>query len=91
MPRHKPANAHAPAATPASSHERCTSPPCLQTNPAAVADTIRILVSSDNHVGYAERDPVRGDDSYTTFNEIMEIARDRDVPFLTPRFWRSSC
>lgn len=45
----------------------------------AAADTIRILVATDNHVGYAERDPVRGNDSYTTFNEIMELARERDV------------
>jgi hypothetical protein len=43
------------------------------------ANTIRILVATDNHVGYAERDPVRGDDSYTTFNEIMELAKERDV------------
>jgi len=46
----------------------------------AASDTIRILVATDNHVGYAERDPVRGNDSYTTFNEIMELARERDVP-----------
>lgn len=55
-------------------------PTPLQTNPVAAADTIRILVATDNHVGYAERDPIRGDDSYTTFNEIMELARERDVP-----------
>jgi hypothetical protein len=55
-------------------------PQSLQTKSVAAADTIRILVATDNHVGYAERDPVRGDDSYTTFNEIMELARERDVP-----------
>ena len=55
----------------------------------AAADTIRILVATDNHVGYAERDPVRGDDSYVTFNEIMELAKERDVPFsLGPRLSR---
>ncbi|KAL1953644.1 hypothetical protein VTO42DRAFT_2393 [Malbranchea cinnamomea] len=43
------------------------------------ADTIRILVSTDNHVGYNERDPVRGDDSWKTFDEIMGLAKDRDV------------
>jgi hypothetical protein len=46
---------------------------------SAPVDTIRILVATDNHVGYAERDPVRGDDSYITFNEIMELAKERDV------------
>lgn len=43
------------------------------------ANTIRILIATDNHVGYAERDPIRGNDSHTTFNEIMELAKERDV------------
>lgn len=43
------------------------------------ADTIRILVSTDNHVGYNERDPVRGNDSWKTFDEIMQLAKARDV------------
>lgn len=44
-----------------------------------MADTIRILVATDNHVGYNERDPIRGDDSWKTFHEIMCLAKDRDV------------
>ncbi|KAI6999617.1 DNA repair exonuclease [Hortaea werneckii] len=43
------------------------------------ADTIRVLVSTDNHVGYNERDPVRGDDSWKSFHEVMTLAKDRDV------------
>ena len=43
------------------------------------ADTIRVLVATDNHVGYNERDPVRGDDSWHTFHEIMCLAKERDV------------
>lgn len=43
------------------------------------ADTIRILVSTDNHVGYSERDPIRGDDSWRSFHEIMCLAQERDV------------
>ncbi|KAI1381666.1 DNA repair exonuclease [Hypoxylon crocopeplum] len=43
------------------------------------ADTIRILVATDNHVGYEERDQTRGDDSWTTFDEIMKLARKEDV------------
>ncbi|KKZ65222.1 double-strand break repair protein MRE11 [[Emmonsia] crescens] len=43
------------------------------------ADTIRILVSTDNHVGYNERDPVRGDDSWKSFHEVMCLAKERDV------------
>ncbi|KAH9898742.1 DNA repair exonuclease [Xylariomycetidae sp. FL2044] len=45
----------------------------------ADADTIRILVATDNHVGYEERDPVRRDDSWKTFDEIMTLARTEDV------------
>ncbi|KUI67331.1 Double-strand break repair protein mus-23 [Cytospora mali] len=42
-------------------------------------DTIRILVATDNHVGYEERDPIRKDDSWKTFDEIMNLARTQDV------------
>ncbi|KKF92503.1 Double-strand break repair protein mus-23 [Ceratocystis platani] len=42
-------------------------------------NTIRILVSTDNHVGYEERDPIRKDDSWKTFDEIMTLARTQDV------------
>ncbi|OCK83262.1 DNA repair exonuclease, partial [Lepidopterella palustris CBS 459.81] len=43
------------------------------------ADTIRILVATDNHVGYNERDPIRGDDSWKSFHEVMCLAKERDV------------
>ncbi|KAJ4014263.1 meiotic recombination [Fusarium irregulare] len=43
------------------------------------ADTIRILVATDNHVGYEERDPIRKDDSWQTFDEILNLARTEDV------------
>lgn len=43
------------------------------------SDTIRILISTDNHVGYNERDPVRGDDSWKSFDEVMCLAKDQDV------------
>ncbi|KAL2256230.1 hypothetical protein VTK26DRAFT_1965 [Humicola hyalothermophila] len=46
---------------------------------ASDADTIRILVSTDNHVGFEERDPIRKDDSWRTFDEIMGLARTEDV------------
>lgn len=45
----------------------------------SLADTVRILVATDNHVGYNERDPIRGDDSWKSFHEIMCLAKDRDV------------
>lgn len=45
----------------------------------AEADTIRILVSTDNHVGYNERDAIRGDDSWKSFHEVMCLAKEHDV------------
>ncbi|KAF2145808.1 uncharacterized protein K452DRAFT_295373 [Aplosporella prunicola CBS 121167] len=48
--------------------------------PAATsADTIRILVATDSHVGYNERDAIRGDDSWRSFHEVMCLAKERDV------------
>ena len=44
-----------------------------------MASTIRILVATDNHVGYEERDPIRKDDGWRAFDEIMTTANERDV------------
>ena len=46
------------------------------------ADTIRILVATDSHVGYNERDAIRGDDSWKSFHEVMCLARERDVDMI---------
>ncbi|KAJ3563348.1 hypothetical protein NP233_g9002 [Leucocoprinus birnbaumii] len=43
---------------------------------ASPHDTIRILLATDNHIGYNERDPVRGQDSINTFEEILQLAVD---------------
>ncbi|KAI1210686.1 DNA repair exonuclease [Annulohypoxylon truncatum] len=51
----------------------------MQQSQFSDADTIRILVATDNHVGYEERDPIRGDDSWKSFDEIMNLARTEDV------------
>jgi double-strand break repair protein MRE11 len=45
----------------------------------AAADTIRILVATDSHVGYEERDPIRKDDSWKSFHEVMCLAKTQDV------------
>lgn len=45
-------------------------------------DTIRILLTTDNHVGCFENDPIRGNDGWKTFDEITQIARDQDVDML---------
>jgi double-strand break repair protein MRE11 len=42
-------------------------------------DTIKIMLATDNHIGYNERDPIRGQDSINTFKEILDLARKHDV------------
>lgn len=43
---------------------------------------IRILITTDNHVGYLENDPIRGDDSWKTFDEICRLAKHHDVDMM---------
>jgi hypothetical protein len=38
-------------------------------------DTIRIMLSTDNHVGYAEDDNVRGNDSFAALEEVLYLAK----------------
>ena len=45
----------------------------------AAADTIRVLVATDCHVGFEERDPIRKDDSWKSFHEIMCLGKSEDV------------
>ncbi|KAF7293042.1 Double-strand break repair protein [Mycena indigotica] len=45
-------------------------------------DTIKIMLATDNHIGYMERDPVRGPDSINTFKEILQLAVKHDVDFI---------
>lgn len=43
---------------------------------------MRILITTDNHVGYNEHDPIRGDDAANTFDEILALAEANDVDFV---------
>lgn len=45
-------------------------------------NTIRILLTTDNHVGYNESDPITGDDSWKTFHEIMMLAKKHNVDMI---------
>ncbi|XP_056417466.1 double-strand break repair protein MRE11 [Hyla sarda] len=45
-------------------------------------DTFKILVATDIHLGYMEKDAVRGNDSFVTFDEILKLAKDNEVDFL---------
>jgi hypothetical protein len=42
-------------------------------------DIVSILVATDNHLGYLERDPIRGNDSFVAFEEILLHARKQNV------------
>ena len=37
-------------------------------------DHLKLLTASDLHLGYLERDPVQGDDSFAAFEEVLMIA-----------------
>merc|ERR1719253_1992873 len=41
------------------------------------ASVLRILISTDNHLGYLERDPIRGRDSFAALEEVLALARQR--------------
>lgn len=47
-----------------------------------INDVLKILVATDNHLGYGEKDTIRGDDSYITFEEILEYAVNNEVDMI---------
>nr|VDD17537.1 unnamed protein product [Brassica rapa] len=47
-----------------------------------LSDTLRILVATDCHLGYMEKDEIRRHDSFKAFQEICSIAEDKQVDFL---------
>lgn len=42
-------------------------------------DNVRALISTDNHLGYAEKDPLRGNDSFRAFEEVLALAKSNRV------------
>ncbi|XP_063061928.1 double-strand break repair protein MRE11 [Engraulis encrasicolus] len=42
-------------------------------------NTFKILLATDIHLGFLEKDPIRGDDTFNTFNEIMSYAQQHQV------------
>lgn len=45
-------------------------------------ETFRILVSTDNHLGYKETHPIRGNDSFDAFEEVIQTAKAYNVDFV---------
>ncbi|KAF9760895.1 Double-strand break repair protein MRE11 [Nosema granulosis] len=43
---------------------------------------MKILITSDNHLGYKEKDDIRGKDSFDTFEEILMLANEHNVDFI---------
>ena len=37
------------------------------------------MLATDNHIGYLERDPIRGQDSINAFKEVLQLAVKHDV------------
>lgn len=42
-------------------------------------DNVRALISTDNHLGYLEKDPLRGNDSFRAFEEVLALAKSNRV------------
>ncbi|KAJ4726225.1 Double-strand break repair protein [Melia azedarach] len=47
-----------------------------------IANTLRILVATDCHLGYMEKDEIRRHDSFQAFEEICSIAEQKEVDFI---------
>jgi double-strand break repair protein MRE11 len=42
----------------------------------------RVIVATDNHLGYAERDSIRSNDSFAAFEEILITAKEKKADFV---------
>lgn len=42
----------------------------------------RIGITTDNHLGYKFQDPIRGEDSFSSFEEALRIAKENEVDFM---------
>lgn len=42
----------------------------------------KILIATDTHLGFKGEDPVRGNDSFRTFEEVLQIGRREKVDFV---------
>lgn len=42
-------------------------------------NSFKIAIATDNHLGFMERDPIRGNDSFEAFEEFLKIASQQKV------------
>ncbi|KAM4859227.1 double-strand break repair protein MRE11 [Thomomys bottae] len=45
-------------------------------------NTFKILVATDIHLGFMEKDAVRGHDTFVTLDEILRLAQENEVDFI---------
>ncbi|GCC22354.1 double-strand break repair protein MRE11 isoform X1 [Chiloscyllium punctatum] len=45
-------------------------------------DTFKILIATDLHLGYLEKDAIRGNDTLVTFDEVLRCAQENVVDFI---------
>lgn len=45
-------------------------------------NTLKILIATDNHVGFLETDPIRGKDSFRAFEEVLQQAQKHNVDLI---------
>ena len=43
------------------------------------------MISTDNHVGFLEKDPIRGGDSFLAFEEVLTRAKEQKVRLAVSR------
>ncbi|KAL3628334.1 meiotic recombination [Castilleja foliolosa] len=53
-----------------------------ETSREDMSDMLRILVATDCHLGYMEKDEIRRHDSFQAFEEICSIAEQKQVDFI---------
>ncbi|MGH0142698.1 UNVERIFIED_CONTAM: hypothetical protein FKN15_019690 [Acipenser sinensis] len=41
-------------------------------------NTFKILIATDIHLGFMEKDAIRGNDSFVTFDEILKCAKENE-------------
>ena len=41
-----------------------------------MSDSLKVMLSTDNHLGFLDKDPIRCDDSFAAFEEMLSLARE---------------
>jgi len=69
-------------ASPAARPSRAPAPSAASAGGRGEDGVFKILICTDNHLGYAERDQIRGGDSFAAFEECFQLARHHGADFV---------